>query len=145
MATDTFITNTPTGTYSSDTGPRNADEWARLLHDRGIPLPNSTIRPNVTTYTIDVYNAQQNGEHTSLMLSMARAGGGKYFAARNEEAIVDALKEILVEIQAVNTTFASTSLPVNATNRSQNENQVFIGMFRPDPDAKPRWFGNLKR
>jgi len=145
VATDTIITNVPTGTYSTDTGPRNADEWARLLHDRGIPLPNSTIRPNVTTYTIDVYNAQQNAEHTSLMLSMARAGGGKYFAARNEEAIVDALKEILVEIQAVNTTFASTSLPVNATNRSQNENQVFIGMFRPDPDAKPRWFGNLKR
>jgi type IV pilus assembly protein PilY1 len=145
VATDTIITNVPTGTYSTDTGPRNADEWARLLHDRGIPLPNSTIRPNVTTYTIDVYNAQQNGEHTSLMLSMARAGGGKYFAAKNEDSIVDALKEILVEIQAVNTTFASTSLPVNATNRSQNENQVFIGMFRPDPDAKPRWFGNLKR
>ncbi|WP_436105607.1 pilus assembly protein [Massilia sp. LjRoot122] len=145
VATDTIITNVPTGSFSSDTGPRNADEWARLMYGRGIALPNSSIRPNVTTYTIDVYNAQQNGEHTSLMLSMARAGGGKYFAAKNEEAIVDALKEILVEIQAVNTTFASTSLPVNATNRSQNENQVFIGMFRPDPDAKPRWFGNLKR
>ncbi|MFC0254498.1 pilus assembly protein [Massilia consociata] len=149
VATDTIITNVPTGTYSTDTGPRNADEWARLMHDRGVPIPNSTgtgaIRSNVTTYTIDVYNAQQNGEHTSLMLSMARAGGGKYFAAKNEEAIVDALKEILIEIKAVNTTFASTSLPVNATNRSQNENQVFIGMFRPDPGAKPRWFGNLKR
>ena len=144
-ATDTVITNVPTGSYSTDTGPRNADEWVRLMHDRGIALPGSTLRPNVTTYAIDVYNAQPNSEHTSLMLSMARAGGGKYFAARNEEAIVDALKEILVEIQAVNTTFASTSLPVNATNRSQNENQVFIGMFRPDPDAKPRWFGNLKR
>ncbi|QOL48389.1 pilus assembly protein [Massilia litorea] len=144
-ATDTIITNVPTGTYSTDTGPRNADEWARLLHDRGIPVAGSTVRPSVSTYTIDVYNAQPNAEHTSLMLSMAKAGGGKYFAARNEESILDALKEILIEIQAVNTSFASTSLPVNATNRSQNENQVFIGMFRPDQDAKPRWFGNLKR
>ncbi|MBQ5940109.1 pilus assembly protein [Massilia sp. AB1] len=144
-ATDTIITNVETGTYSTDTGPRNADEWARLMHDRGVPIGDGTLRPSVTTYTIDVYNAQPNSEHTSLMLSMARAGGGKYFAARNEDAIVDAIKEILIEIQAVNTTFASTSLPVNATNRSQNENQVFIGMFRPDPDAKPRWFGNLKR
>ncbi len=144
-ATDTIITNVPTGTYSTDTGPRNADEWARLLHDRGIPVAGSSIRPSVTTYTIDVYNAQPNATHTSLMLSMAKAGGGKYFAARNEQAIVDALKEIMIEIQAVNTSFASTSLPVNATNRSQSENQVFIGMFRPDPDAKPRWFGNLKR
>jgi type IV pilus assembly protein PilY1 len=145
VATDTIITNVPTGTYSTDTGPRNADEWARLLHDRGIPLTGSTIRPSVTTYTIDVYNAQPNATHTSLMLSMAKAGGGKYFAAKNEQSIVDALREILIEIQAVNTSFASTSLPVNATNRSQSENQVFIGMFRPDPDAKPRWFGNLKR
>lgn len=145
VATDTIITNVPTGTYSTDTGPRNADEWARFLHDRGVPVGTGSFRSHVTTYTIDVYNAQQNGQHTSLMLSMARAGGGKYFAARNEQAIVDALKEIIIDIKAVNTTFASTSLPVNATNRSQNENQVFIGMFRPDPQAKPRWFGNLKR
>lgn len=145
VGTDTIITNVPTGSYSTDTGPRNADEWARLLHDRGVPVAGSTIRPSVSTYTIDVYNAQPNAEHTSLMLGMAKAGGGKYFAAKNEESIVAALKEILIEIQAVNTSFASTSLPVNATNRSQNENQVFIGMFRPDPDARPRWFGNLKR
>jgi len=26
-----------------------------------------------------------------------------------------------------------------------SDNQVFIGLFRPDPDLKPRWFGNLKQ
>jgi type IV pilus assembly protein PilY1 len=145
IGTTTIVTNVPTGTTSSDTGPRNADEWARLLHDRGVPVNGTTTRPPVTTYTIDVYNAQPDATQTSLLLSMAKAGGGKYFAAKNEQAIVDALKQILAEIQAVNVSFASTSLPVNATNRSQNENQVFIGMFRPDADAKPRWFGNLKR
>ncbi|MGX4641338.1 pilus assembly protein [Massilia sp. SYSU DXS3249] len=145
VATDTVITNVPTGSYSTDTGPLNADEWARLLFERGVPVAGSTVRPSVSTYTIDVYNAQPNAEHTSLMLGMAKAGGGKYYAAKNEESIVAALKDILIEIQAVNTSFASTSLPVNATNRSQNENKVFIGMFRPDQDARPRWFGNLKR
>ena len=145
IGTNTVLTNVPTGTTSTDTAPRNADEWARLMHDKGIPVPGTTIRPSVTTYTIDVYNAQPDATQTALLMSMAKAGGGKYFAARNEQAIVDAVKQILVEIQAVNTSFASTSLPVNATNRSQNENQVFIGMFRPDADAKPRWFGNLKR
>ncbi len=145
VGTEKQLTNVDSGTSSTDTGPLNADEWARFLHDKGIPVTGTTIKPSVTTYTIDVYNAQPNAEHTSLMLGMAKAGGGKYFAAKNEQAIVDALKQILVEIQAVNSSFASTSLPVNATNRSQNENQVFIGMFRPDPNAKPRWFGNLKR
>lgn len=145
VGTDTFITTTLTGSHSTDTGPRNADEWARLLHDQGVPVAGSEVRPPVSTYTVDVYNAQPNAEHTSLLLSMAKAGGGQYYAARNEESIVAALKDIMSRIQAVNTSFASTSLPVNATNRSQNENQVFIGMFRPDQGAKPRWFGNLKR
>jgi Tfp pilus tip-associated adhesin PilY1 len=36
-------------------------------------------------------------------------------------------------------------LPISATNRSLNDNEVYIGMFRPDADARPRWFGNLKR
>jgi Tfp pilus tip-associated adhesin PilY1 len=139
------LVDTPTGTTTTDTGPRNADEWARLLHDKGVPVADSSVAPSVVTYTIDVYNKQPNAVQTALLMSMAKAGGGKYFAAKNEQAILDALKQIIVEIQAVNSTFASTSLPVNATNRAQNENQVFIGMFRPDPDAKPRWFGNLKR
>jgi hypothetical protein len=145
VGTNIVLTDVPTGTTTTDTGPRNADEWSRLLHDKGVPVTGSTVRSPVTTYTIDVYNAQPNATHTALLMSMAKAGGGKYFAAKNEQAILDALRQIIIEIQAVNTTFASTSLPVNATNRSQNENQVFIGMFRPDPDAKPRWFGNLKR
>ncbi|RJG14670.1 pilus assembly protein [Massilia cavernae] len=145
VGTNTVINNVETGTTSTDTKPYNADEWARMMHDRGIPVAGTTIRPSVTTYTIDVYNKQPNASHTSLLMSMAKAGGGRYFVAKNEQAITDALKEIMVEIQAVNSTFASTSLPVNATNRSQNVNQVFIGMFRPDPVAKPRWFGNLKR
>jgi type IV pilus assembly protein PilY1 len=145
LGTDTVITTKPTGTTSTDTGPRNADEWARLLHDKGVPVTGTTIRPSVVTYTIDVYNAQQDPTQTALFMSMAKAGGGKYFAARNEKAIIDALKEIMIEIQSVNTTFASSSLPVSATNRAESENQVFIGMFRPDPDARPRWFGNLKR
>lgn len=145
IGTNTTLTSVATGTSNVDTGPRNADEWARFLHDKGIPVAGSSIKPSVTTYTIDVYNAQPNATQTALLMSMAKAGGGKYFAARSNQAIVDALKQIVIEIQAVNSSFASTSLPVNASNRSQNENQIFIGMFRPDPDAKQRWFGNVKR
>ncbi|MCC6072120.1 pilus assembly protein [Massilia sp. GCM10020059] len=146
LGSDTIITNVPLTTTSPDTKPYNADEWVRMMHDKGVPVPGTTsTRSKVTTYTIDVYNKQPNAQHTALLLSMANAGGGRYFAAKTEKAIVDALREIMIEIQAVNSSFASTSLPVNATNRSQNMNQVFIGMFRPDPVSRPRWFGNLKR
>ncbi len=148
LGTNSETTNVAvTGGEHNDIKPFNLDEWARFMHDKGVPIPGTdpVQRSNVTFYTIDVYNVQQDVDHTSLMLSTAKAGGGKYFAAKSQKAIVDALKQILGEIQAVNSTFASTSLPVNSTNRSQNENQVFIGMFRPDKKAKPRWFGNLKR
>ncbi|MDQ3026259.1 MAG: PilC/PilY family type IV pilus protein [Pseudomonadota bacterium] len=103
-------------------------------------------RQSIQTYTIDVFNAKPDvANQTALLRAMAKFGGGKYFEAKNEQAILNALRDIIVEIQAVNSVFASASLPINATNRSQNENQVFIGMFRPDPDANPRWYGNLKQ
>lgn len=139
----TTTTATPTGTYSQPARPRLADEWTRFLYQTDVN--GASGQQNVSTYTIDVYNAQQDADQTALLQSMARVGGGKYYAATDENKIVNALKEIMAEVQAVNSTFASASLPVNATNRSQTENQVFIGMFRPDPDAKPRWFGNMKR
>jgi len=138
-----MLTASPTGTYTIPTDSSYADNWSRCLYQTDVNAVTS--QQNVTTFVIDVYKDQQNAAFTSMLMSIAKQGGGKYYAATNEQAIIDALKEIFTEIQGVNSTFASASLPVNATNRSQNENQVFIGMFRPDPNAKPRWFGNMKR
>ncbi|MEQ1440255.1 PilC/PilY family type IV pilus protein [Fontimonas sp. SYSU GA230001] len=140
---------------SSRTPPTQAgknfmmDEWAKFLRQVGVPLPgtNPVVRAQVTTYTIDVFNAQQDADSSSLLFTAAQpnVGGGRYYQAKNENQIQTALGEIFAEVQAVNTAFASASLPVSATNRAQNENQVFIGLFRPDRVKKPRWFGNLKR
>jgi len=145
-ANSTFVSATPDGSYDT-TGKGsdwNLDEWARCLYQKGVPVAGGTNQ-TAAVYTIDVYNAQQNSDHTALLMSTAHQGGGKYYAATNEGALLNSLKQIFAEIQSVNSTFASASLPVNATNRAQNENQVFIGMFRPDPAMKPRWYGNLKR
>ncbi|HEY5899811.1 MAG TPA: hypothetical protein VIV54_19755, partial [Burkholderiales bacterium] len=61
-----------------------------------------------------------------------------------ERQLVEALKSIFSEIQAVNSIFASVTLPVSVNVRGTNLNQVYIGVFRPDASRKPRWFGNLK-
>ena len=139
----------PTGEYDLSSGEAwNLDDWAKFLYLRGVPVPNATpsgSRVRVITYTIDVFNNKQNREHTGLMMSTAKAGGGRYFFARSQESLEDILNTIISEIISVNSTFASASLPISATNRAQNENQVFIGMFRPAQFAAPRWFGNLKR
>jgi Tfp pilus tip-associated adhesin PilY1 len=134
----------PVGTYSSSPNTANGDEWAKFLHQKGVKLSDGS-KAYVTTYTIDVFNAQQSAEQTQLLRNMAAHGGGRYFAAQNEGAILDALNSIFAEVQAVNSTFASASLPVNSTNRAQNANEVYLGIFRPDPSAYPRWYGNTKR
>jgi len=110
------------------------DEWARFLYNNG-----------VSVYILDAYNAQQNKSHSAVLQRAARVAGGEYFAVKSQADIELAIKKILAEIRAINTTFAAASLPISATNRSQNLNQVFIGMFRPAGNAQPRWMGNLKQ
>ena len=139
---------TPTGTFAAPSGGTwIADEWAKFLRQTGVPLPgtNGATKSQVSTYTVDVYNAQQNADFSALLFNMARVGGGKYYQATNEDQIVNALTQIFTEIQAVNSAFSSASLPVNSTNRAQSENQVYLGVFKPDRTLDPRWFGNLKR
>ena len=123
---------------------RYADEYADFLHKTDV---SSLVgQQNVTVHAINVFRAKPDANQDALMRSMAFHGGGLYLAASSlAEAIEAAIGDIFSEILSVNSTFASASLPVNATSRAQNENQVYIGMFRPDADAKPRWFGNLKR
>ncbi len=144
-STKLVITATATGTSAvpSSSTARFADEWARYLYTTDVN--GAAGQQNVATYTIDVFKDQQDARQTALLFSMAKYGGGRYFQASSEDAILKALRDILTEIQSVNSVFASASLPISATNRSQNENQVFIGMFRPDPQSRPRWYGNLKR
>lgn len=139
---------TPNNTYDLTKGKDwNLDDWAQFMYRFGVPYTaaGTTNRAKVVTYTIDVFNKQQNSDHTSLMMSTAKVGGGRYFAAKNRKSIEDALDSIFSEILSVNSSFASAALPVTATNRSENENQVFIPMFRPAESLLPRWTGNMKR
>ncbi len=151
MVEGTIINETmvPTGDFDTSKGRDwNLDDWSKFLYVQGVPIPGAAVsdpRARVITYTIDVFNKKQNDDHTGLLMSAAKVGGGGYFFARNQETLEAVLETIISEIISVNSTFASASLPISATNRAQNENQVFIGMFRPEPYAKPRWFGNVKR
>jgi type IV pilus assembly protein PilY1 len=146
-------TVTETGTVDATKGrPWNFDDWAKFLNLHGVPITVTNEegvsfeqRVPVITYTIDVFNKQQNADHSALMFSGSKAGGGRYFQAKSESAIVDAINTALSDILSVSSTFAAVTLPLSATNRAQSKNQVYIGMFRPDQTAKPRWFGNLKR
>ena len=118
-----------------------ADEWARFMKKSS---------KAITTYTVDV-DKVTNGQGpgwTALLKSMAGVSGGKYFDVSSGSGgaqVANALGRIFSEIQAVNSVFASVSLPVSVNTEGTYLNQVYIGMFRPDQDAFPRWAGNLKQ
>ena len=128
---------TPTDTWT--------DEWTRFLFQSGAVVPAGNSNGAIVTYILDAYNAQNNAGYSQSLQAAARQGGGLYFQVNSQGAVYNALVRILEQIKAVNSTFASASLPVNATNRAQDQNQVFVPMFRPDVKIQPRWYGNLKQ
>ena len=138
----------PTQIYSTlKSNIRFADEWTRFLASTDVS-EQSGQQP-VFTYTLNVYNASADAAQTTLLRSMAKVGGtgasGYFEVDGNLKKLVDAFKDIFTQIAAVNSVFASASLPVSVNTQGTYLNQVFIGMFRPDGDARPRWAGNLKQ
>src|SRR5215471_16751853 len=148
------ITLSNTSPDSSSQQGNWADEWARFMANNDCNQSIPGVQ-KVFTYTIDVGPANvtdpstQGAGWTTLLKSTAASGGGKYFAISstdpNEEASLElALTTIFNEVQSVNSVFAATTLPVSVNVRGTNLNQVYIGVFRPDAQNLPRWFGNLK-
>ncbi|HJV85917.1 MAG TPA: PilC/PilY family type IV pilus protein [Noviherbaspirillum sp.] len=138
------------GTYAfksqnhTDTSGLYADEWARYMYqvDLGGTLGGQR---NITTYTVSMLTNKCVPDLPALMTSMANVGGGKYFPTYDYNGLSDALAKILNEVQAVNSVFASSSLPVSVNTQGTYLNQIYMGMFRPDKDGNPRWVGNLKQ
>lgn len=112
-----------------------ADEWARYMKSQGI-----------TTYAVGLMSASCKQSYEALLQNMSEGvGGGKFFKTHNFNELKTAFEAVLSEIQSVNSVFASVSLPVSVNTQGTFLNQVFVGMFRPDEQLGPRWFGNLKQ
>ncbi len=122
-----------------------ADEYTRFLYNTDVI--SQPGQQNIITYTVAVYQPPVNTqiqEQIDVSKSMANQGHGRYFAATDASSLNLALQTIFNEIQAVNSVFASVTLPVSVNVRGTNLNQVYMGVFRPDADGLPRWPGNLK-
>lgn len=113
--------------------PFYLDEWSSYLNKQ----------LGTVTYVLDAYYAQNNAQYSQILENTAHVGGGKYYQVGSKQAIIDALNQIIEEVQSSNSAFSSVSLPVSAANRADSQNQIFLGVFRPD--SAPRWLGNLKQ
>jgi type IV pilus assembly protein PilY1 len=158
-AEQTAIITIPSGSYGSNTfscqnnnpyvmgnnhADLYADEWARYMHQTDI-YGALVDNQGITTYTVGLLGPSCQADYPALLSSMADVGGGKYFATSSYDEISTAIFKILNEIQAVNSVFSSATLPVSVNAQGTYLNQIFLGMFRPDANANPRWVGNLKQ
>lgn len=127
--------------YESNWG----DEWARFMYQTDVN-GNLENNQNIITYTIAVTD-DKNPDYVESTRSMGDNGGGKRYVVKlgDVQSLVDALLQIFNEMQAVNNVFSSVSLPVSVNGQGSYLNQIYIGMFRPDASAAPRWMGNLKQ
>ena len=111
-----------------------SDEWSRFMYT-GMGSNGTQYNP-VTAYTIILYDGS-NPEYEQLM---ERTGRDPLPVRLNA-----ALAGIIRQVMAANSVFAAPVLPVSANTQGTYANQVFMGMFRPDSSALPRWVGNLKQ
>lgn len=111
------------------------DEYARFL-----------AANNINTYAIDVnpLTTGQGPANTALLRSVASQGKGRYYAVFNAADLELALENALNEMLAIDSVYASTALPVSVNVRGTFLNEVYMAVFRPDPNARPRWLGNMK-
>lgn len=132
--------------FSSTINPQSpwAMEWARYAYqvDRNSAASGTQ---SIVTYGVILNGKNPTASMTTYWSNMAKYGGGKSLQANDYTSLFNSLLQILNEVQSVNSVFASSSLPVSVNSQGTYLNQIYVGMFRPDASANPRWIGNLKQ
>lgn len=79
----------------------------------------------------------------SILGSTAKEGGGKAYVATDTITLTEAFTDIAREVVDASVSFTSPTVAVNAFNRTQNLNDLFITTFSPSKTY--HWPGNLKK
>lgn len=97
---------------------------------------------NVTSYFI----VDETKINTTTRGYATAGGTGTPLALTEDpEELVETLEDVFKQILSVSTTFVSASVPVNAFNRSEVIDNIYLALFKTDPDGKPIWTGNVKK
>jgi type IV pilus assembly protein PilY1 len=109
--------------------------------------PDVTKVQNVTTYFIGFgADFSSGGAPTAAfnyLQAAATAGGGSAFTATDLTELSSAFNTILANVIKTNTTFSAPSVTVNAFNRTQTLDNLYVSVFAPS--ATFHWPGNVKK
>ncbi|MEO8063958.1 MAG: PilC/PilY family type IV pilus protein [Pseudomonadota bacterium] len=111
-------------------------------------MHNTDLRSDVTgaqkvvTYFIGF--GDDIAKSAAFLDKVATAGGGKAYTQTDAGGLAATLEEIFGLVQdEADTTFVAPTVSVNAFNRSQNLNELFVSVFAPSKLL--HWNGNLKK
>lgn len=106
-----------------------------------------TGKQNVTSYFIgfgDTFRTDPNAKaYFDYLDDAATRGGGKAFTATSLAELDAVFNQIFSEVQNINTSFSAPSVAVNAFNRTQTLNDIYISVFKPT--GTYHWPGNIKK
>ncbi len=112
-------------------------ELATWLHDTDIAT-GLQGKQNITTHTIGF-----NLDSPEFLIDLADAGGGEFYEADSASELLNAFKNIFINVSKTDISFVAPSATVSQSNRLKNREDIYYSLFKPEGTA--RWAGNLKR
>lgn len=116
------------------------DDLAKWLHESDLRSDRPGVQ-NVTSYWIGFGDTVAAG--TTFLTEVAQRGGGRYYSAADTAELTEAFTDIINRILSQTTSFTAPTVAVNAFNRTQNLNYLYMSVFKPTTSY--RWLGNLKK
>lgn len=133
-----------------------ADDLAYSLRSGGFVDGQRAAQVFTHTIAFDVAAATQaegmaDGPSRDLLQLVARAGGGRHHSfdcdrctpAQATDALARMIESLLREAVAGAGSFAAPTVPVNSFNRTENLDELYLAVFRPNLGL--RWRGNVKK
>ena len=120
----------------------------RYLNDADLANGNYGVVPDREgVQNVISYFVVDPSKINSTTVGYAQAGGTGLPLPLSEdpEILVETFNEIFRQILAVSTTFVAASVPVNVFNRAQVTDNVYLALFKVDPEGRPSWPGNVKK
>jgi type IV pilus assembly protein PilY1 len=116
------------------------DELAKWMNESDLRLDRPGVQ-NITSYWIGFGDGVAAGSES--LRYVAERGGGEYYSASDIAELSTAFTSIIARILEQTQTFTAPAVAVNAFNRTQNLNYLYMSLFKPA--ASYRWLGNVKK
>jgi type IV pilus assembly protein PilY1 len=150
---DTFIQGLPEfatktgGCKSSSVGGRCLEALSEYLYETDLRSDVDDVQ-NVTSYYIGFgsafYSTDGQTEAFARLEEAATRGGGQAFPAGSSEDLHSAFGKIADDVtQQTDTLFSAPTVAVNAFNRTQTLDDLYVSVFLPQSTF--RWVGNVKK